>query len=186
VLELEKTVIREDVLIKIKDLITPILSQIKNELSFLIEYSPDKPIEIKMTRQRGVIHTEETEYLKEDDDVKNVPTYRRQSPHTNLVVTFPTGEKIRNTTAKKTFCETIEKIGVERIEKLNSRAFGDNIISKKKNERYQQEKTKHGYYILTHSNTRNKQSVLQGISDKLALGLTIRSYEKKESNTYLI
>lgn len=177
-LNIEEHIIKREVIPAMSDAIIPIISQIQRELILIIEYSPDKPVELKMTRKRSFKLTEEEEsvitkrkeYKKE---VKYTLTPHKKSPKTNLRVLFPDGNIIYNVTAKETFSKTIELIGIEKVSRLNIRQVSTNIVSKTSHPNYRQQKSLYGYYILTHSSTYQKKKHLEEISKKLNLGLII-------------
>ncbi len=134
-LSVEESIIRAEMIPAMSNAIIPIISQIQRELVLVIEYSPDKPIELKMTRKRSFKLTEEEESIitqrKEfKKEVKYTLKSHTKSPKTNLLVSFPTGVKIKNKLAMNTFCEVIEKIGLQKVEKLNIRSCGSNLVSK--------------------------------------------------------
>lgn len=177
-LNIEEGIIRSEMIPAMSNAIIPIISQIQRELVLVIEYSPDKPIELKMTRKRSFKLTEEEESIitqrKEfKKEVKYTLKSHTKSPKTNLLVSFPTGVKIKNKLAMNTFCEVIEKIGLQKVEKLNIRSCGSNLVSKIKNPVYRQNKFKNGYYIITQTSTNQKKKHLELISKKLNLNLTV-------------
>lgn len=177
-LSVEESIIRSEMIPAMSNAIIPIISQIQRELVLVIEYSPDKPIELKMTRKRSFKLTEEEESIitqrKEfKKEVKYTLKSHTKSPKTNLLVSFPTGEKIKNKLAMNTFCEVIEKIGLQKVEKLNIRSCGSNLVSKIKSPTYRQKKLKNGYYIITQTSTNQKKKHLELISKKLNLNLTV-------------
>lgn len=177
-LNIEEGIICSEMIPAMSNAIIPIISQIQRELVLVIEYSPDKPIELKMTRKRSFKLTEEEESIitqrKEfKKEVKYTLKSHTKSPKTNLLVSFPTGVKIKNKLAMNTFCEVIEKIGLQKVEKLNIRSCGSNLVSKIKNPVYRQNKFKNGYYIITQTSTNQKKKHLELISKKLNLNLTV-------------
>lgn len=177
-LSVEESIIRAEMIPAMSNAIIPIISQIQRELVLVIEYSPDKPIELKMTRKRSFKLTEEEESIitqrKEfKKEVKYTLKSHTKSPKTNLLVSFPTGVKIKNKLAMNTFCEVIEKIGLQKVEKLNIRSCGSNLVSKIKDPTYRQKKFKNGYYIITQTSTNQKKKHLELISKKLNLNLTV-------------
>src|SRR5690625_1246980 len=108
-LDVEENIIRTEMIPAISNAIIPIISQIQRELILVIEYSPDKPIELKMTRKRSFKLTEEEEAVvtqrKEfKKEVKYTLKPHTKSPKTNLVVHFPSGLTIKNKLAMDTFC----------------------------------------------------------------------------------
>src|SRR5690606_41651070 len=62
-LNVEENIIRTEMIPAMGDAIIPIISQIQRELVLVIEYSPNKPIELKMTRKRSFKLTEEEESI---------------------------------------------------------------------------------------------------------------------------
>lgn len=177
-LNVEENIIRTEMIPAMGDAIIPIISQIQRELVLVIEYSPDKPIELKMTRKRSFKLTEEEESIvthrKEfNKEVKYTLKSHNKSSKTNLLVTLSTGEKIKNRLAMDTFCEVIQKIGLEKVEKLNIRSCGSNLVSKIKNPIYRQKRLKSGYYIITQTSTQQKKKHLELISKKLNLDLAV-------------
>lgn len=177
-LNVEENIIRTEMIPAMGDAIIPIISQIQRELVLVIEYSPDKPIELKMTRKRSFKLTEEEESIvthrKEfNKEVKYTLKSHNKSSKTNLLVTLSTGEKIKNRLAMDTFCEVIQKIGLEKVEKLNIRSCGSNLVSKIKNPIYRQKRLKSGYYIITQTSTQQKKKHLELISKKLNLDLVV-------------
>ncbi|CAI9430055.1 Jag-N domain-containing protein [Candidatus Ornithobacterium hominis] len=177
-LNVEENIIRNEMIPAMRDAIIPIISQIQRELVLVIEYSPDRPIELKMTRKRSFKLTEEEESIithrKEfKKEVKYTLKPHVKSSKTNLLVTFPTGEQIKNKLAMDTFCEVIQKIGVSKVEELNIRSCGSNLVSKIKNPIYRQKRLKSDYYIITQTSTQQKKKHLELISKKLNLDLAV-------------
>lgn len=177
-LNVEENIIRTEMIPAMGDAIIPIISQIQRELVLVIEYSPDKPIELKLTRKRSFKLTEEEEAIvtqrKEfKKEVKYTLKPHKKSPRTNLLVTFPNGEKIKHKLAMDTFCEVIQKIGLTKVEELNIRSCGSNLVSKNKNPKYRQKRLKSGYYIITQTSTEQKKKHLELISKKFNLGLIV-------------
>ena len=72
-----------------------------------------------------------------------------------------------------TFCEVIQKIGLTKVEELNIRSCGSNLVSKNKNPKYRQKRLKSGYYIITQTSTEQKKKHLELISKKFNLGLIV-------------
>jgi len=95
-----------------------------------------------------------------------------KSPRTNLVVEFNNGTIINYKKAADTLIETIKKIGIERVRELNINVRGYNLVGKEKSHKYMQHYV-NGYYICTHSSTKEKKEQLQKISQKLSLQLKI-------------
>src|SRR5690606_29748805 len=102
-----------------------------------------EPLQVKMTRKRSFRLSEaEEESVAGKKDLKKEKSFTI-SPHTksrkkNMVVTFPDGTRLENQFAYQTFCQAIEKIGAEKITSLNIKQSGINIVSRTKDEFYNQ------------------------------------------------
>ncbi|WP_172917031.1 hypothetical protein [Capnocytophaga canis] len=178
IFNVEEGIIKNDILPIMRKAIIPIISQIQRDLVLVIEYSPEKPIELKMTRKKSMKLTEEEEFIvtqrKEfKKEVKYTLPFHKKSPKTNLLVTFSSGKTIKNKLAMDTFCEVIEIIGLEVVSNLNVRCCGSNLVSKIKNSDYRQKKMKKGFYIITQTSTEQKKKYLDLISKKLNIGLEV-------------
>lgn len=178
IFNVEEEIIKNEILPIMRKAIVPIISQIQRDLMLVIEYSPEKSIELKMIRKKSMKLTEEEEAMitqrKEfKKEVKYTLSFHKKSPKTNLLVTFPSGKTIKNKLAMDTFCEVIEIIGAEIVSSLNIRCCGSNLVSKIKNSEYRQKKTKNDFYIITQTSTKQKKKQLEFISQKLNLGLKI-------------
>ena len=90
-----------------------------------------------------------------------------------MKVTFPDSKIINRRFAYETSIETVERIGIERIEKLHIKHLSLDLVSKIKDNFYTQHEISGGYLMLTHSSTIKKKQQLDTISDKLKLGLKV-------------
>lgn len=89
-----------------------------------------------------------------------------------IKVTFPSGEILNYSNVTETFVNTIIKIGVENVRKLNLKSLGVDFISTVKHPRYHQRQIGK-YYIMVKTSTLNKHRYLQEINRRLNLGLKI-------------
>ena len=96
-------------------------------------------------------------------------------PRTNFKVHFSDGTVIEDKTAKKVFAHAIEKIGTERVSKLNLQLGGEPILSKDRSVFVKQpsqiEEMKNGWIAKTHSSTAKKISILNKIAKTLNINL---------------
>ena len=96
-------------------------------------------------------------------------------PRTNFKVVFADGTVIEDSMAKRVFARTIEKIGPERISKLNIQSGGEPIVSKDKSaiakRPSQIEEIKNGWFVKTHSSTEQKMIFLKKIAKALGIDL---------------
>jgi hypothetical protein len=178
----EEEIIQKEVIPALSDAIDPIISQIQRELLLIVEYIPDEPLQVKMTRKRSFKFSEEEEKsVTKRKEFKKESSYTI-SPHTkskktNLAVTFPDGTIIKNRFAWKTLCDAIEKAGAEKVAKLGIRQSGIDLVSKVEDDYYQQHRIKGGYLVLTHSSTEMKRNHIEYISQKLGLNMKVKIFK---------
>jgi hypothetical protein len=174
----EEEIIQKEVIPALSDAIDPIINQIQRELILVVEYIPDEPLQVKMTRKRSFKFPDEEEKLEtKRKEFKKEQSYtltpHTKSKWTNLVVKFSDGKEISNRFAYQTLCDVIEKIGPEKVSKLGIRQSGTDLVSKKEDDFYQQHKISGGWLVLTHSSTDTKKSHIEEISRKLDLNLKV-------------
>ena len=98
------------------------------------------------------------------------PKPRRGRTLTTIVVTMlSTGEKIneKRGAATDAFVETIEKLGIERVENLGMRAYNNPLVSTAKPSNANNLQVG-PYYIVTHSSTKAKKRILERIAESLS------------------
>lgn len=94
-----------------------------------------------------------------------------------LFVTMPDGEEINHKVSATTFAEVIEKLGIERVKSLGYKLNAIPIISTSKHHTYNQHKSGR-YYIMTHSDTKTKERLLDEIASDLSVQLIVEIIEK--------
>lgn len=175
---IEEEIIKDEIIPSLSESINPIISQIQREIILVIEYIPDEPLQVKLTRKRSLSIPADLDFTnsnnKNSSDRKTftIPNHSKSSKSV-LRVTFPDGKTISDNFAYQTLIETIKTIGVERVKQLNIICSGVPLVSNKKDDFYNQHEISRGLYIMTHSSTRTKKDQLQTISQKLNLGLKI-------------
>jgi len=102
--------------------------------------------------------------------IKNIKSI---APHhkgaaTRLRITFSNGKIIEEKYASETFVLAIVHLGLDKVNTLNIKLNGINIISRQPHEKYSQTKVD-GYYIMTHSNTEKKKQLIEKIARKIGI-----------------
>lgn len=116
--------------------------------------------------------------------IENPDKPKRKGPQQGLKVTFPNGKIVKEANAVDTYCETIMRIGVDRVFEASMdhgiTLNGVNIITDTKHHKYgdSQRALGHGWWLMTHSNTPQKKDVLEKLSHHLGLDLNIEMFEK--------
>lgn len=176
----EEEIIQNEVIPALSKAIDPIINQIQRELVLVIDYIPNEPLQVKMTRKRSfkISPEEEDKVLAKRESFKKETGYTL-SPHTkskktNLTVKFPDGTIISNRFAYQTLCDVINKVGAKQIAELNIIQSGVPLVSKQQDDFYQQHSISNGYLVVTHSSTAAKKQHLEEISKKLNLNLKVK------------
>jgi predicted type IV restriction endonuclease len=91
----------------------------------------------------------------------------------NIKVTFTDGKVVFNKRASDTFTQVIERIGGERVQALNLRRNGVNLVEPSNSGKYSQYPIKGGLFVMVHSSTSEKVKLLTEISNRLGLNLKI-------------
>lgn len=175
---LEERLIREKVLPVVSDKIEPVLNQIRRELILVVEYRPDEPIAVRLSRKRNLSDLVNATPLTPDP----VPDIRRRKPqdrsggrrpNTRLRVTTPLGQVFCDERdATNTFCDVLEHIGLTRVRQLGIMLSKINLVSTSRDPNRQQRQLG-DFYVFTNRSTADKAKLLHHISDRLHLGLTI-------------
>lgn len=115
----------------------------------------------------------ETEFAEVEDVI--FKRYRKTKIREKISVTFPDKIVVKNKKVVDTFVEAIKKIGPEKILPLNLYRAGVPIVSETKDDYYNQHKIGK-YWIMVHTSTKEKISVLKEINEKLNLKLNIETF----------
>lgn len=175
---LEEKLIREKVLPVVRDSITPTLRQIRRELILVVEYRPDENITVRLSRDRNLNDLSDATILTPDPipDIKRRNPQQRtglRNPNTQLRITTTDGLVFCDEgNATNTFCDVLKHIGLIRVRELKIMVSGNNIVSTSKDPNRKQRQVE-DLFVLTNLSTKDKAGLLQEISDKLGLGLTI-------------
>ena len=183
----EEEIIKNDIIPALAETISPIIEQIQREIILVVEYTPNEPLIVKLTRKRSFaipveqdindINVKKNNLINNQkqniDREKSYPAYHSKSKKTVLAVSFPNGKLISNQFASQTLCDVIEIVGVEKVRKLNIICCGVRLVDNKRDDFYNQYQVNSNTFIITHSSTREKKRMLDEISDKLGLGLKV-------------
>ena len=181
VTELEENIIKKEILPTVTETIEPALKQVQRELVLVVEYKPNMPISVALSRKTNIAELLEAKILELDPQVEHREGGKRKRAvkHINgktiLRVTFPTGTVIEEAKAKTTFAKTIQRIGLMRVRSLGITFCGVPIVSNTLDRKYGKAQISmgDGLYVMTHSNTHDKKKQLCRISKELNLGLKV-------------
>ena len=176
--ELEQEIIKKEILPVISENIEPIIGQIQRELVLVVDYVPNEPLSVRLSRKRNFSAEMETIEIVPDPQVEhNIGTIKRnaikKSSKTNLRVTFPDGKVIENRFAYETLYEVVKLAGTEKVRALGIVQCGVPLVSNTLDNFYNQKEIGKGLYLITHSSTVQKRQQLERISEALKLGLKV-------------
>lgn len=177
---LEEELIKNEVIPRLSDNIEPIITKIQRPIVLVVDYVPGEDLSVRLTRKRVITEDAATKMFsivsKENEKESKASTKRKshtKQPGKGLMVTFPDGRIISNRFAYETMMEAIEIIGVEKVKALGLKDVGIDLISKEKDDFYNQHRTNDGYFVVTHSSTKRKMTILKEISKRLNLNLKV-------------
>src|SRR5690606_4705431 len=174
----EEDIIKNEVIPILAKEITPIILQIQRALVLVIDYIPDEPLQVRLTRKRSLKLTEEEEKIFEKVERNRKETSYTITPHTkskktNLTVIFADGTVISNHFASDTLLQTIDRIGPEKVKKLQLIQGGIDLVVVEEDDFYRQNKINNGLWLNTHSSTAQKKKQMDEISERLGVGLKV-------------
>lgn len=176
--ELEQEIIKNEILPVVSEKIEPIISQIQRELVLVVDYVPNEPLSVRISRKRNFTEQMETIEIIPDPKVEhNIGTIKRnsttKSAKTNLRVTLPNGKVIENRFAYETLQEIVMLAGVEKVRSIGIIQCGVPLISNTQDNFYNQKEIAKGLFLITHSSTGQKRQQIEKISDALNLNLKV-------------
>ena len=183
---LEEDIIKRDILPLLTEKIEPALMPVERELVLVVDYEPNKPLSVRISRKRSFVQAipdakviELDPIVEHSKRIQNNAAIRRGSA-TKFSVRFPDGTIIAEQKASDTLVEVVRKIGVAKVrsivEKENLVFCHVTVISNRRDAKYgsTQKDLGGGWLLITHSNNLMKKSFLDKISKELHLGLEVK------------
>ena len=183
--KLEEEIIKKEILPVLTEKIEPALSPVKRELVLVVDYVPNQPLSVRISRKRNfAAEIPDAKIIELDPMVEH--SERGQSNSvikrgnaTKLIVKFPDGTIIAEQKATDTLVKTVKKIGVAKVrsvvEKENLVFCRVPVISNRRDSKYgkSQKDLGNGWLLITHSDNPKKKSFLDKVSKELNLGLVV-------------
>ena len=178
---LEEEIIKKEILPVVTQTIEPALKQVQRELVLVVDYVPDQPISVHLSRKTNITELLDAKLLEQDPQVEHRDGTKRKKPvervneKTVLRVTFPDGTVIEDKKAKNTFTKTIQKLGLMRVRNLGIAFCGVPIVSNTLDKKYgkTQVPVEGSLYVMTHSSTHDKKKQLDKIAKELNVKLIV-------------
>lgn len=176
--ELEHNIIKKEILPVITENIEPIISQIKRELILVVDYVPDEPLSVRISRKRNFSEQMDAIEILADPQIEHNTGKTKLKSHTksaktNLRVTLKNGHVIENRFAYETLQDIVELAGIEEVRSLKIFQYGVPLISNTQDNFYNQKEISKGVYLITHSSTIQKRQQIEKISKAFNLELKV-------------
>lgn len=162
---LENKIISDKISAQLKAVIEPILKQVNNDLSFVVDYKQNEGVSINLSPAKRV-------EIKEE-----LPRPKTNRKEKQLVVTFPDCIIINENKVIDTLAKAICKIGIQKVAMLCKnkdlsplRPSGVELVKNSYYHDKQKEFIK-GWYLFSNTSTIQKKIQLDTISDALQLNL---------------
>lgn len=176
--KLEEEIIKNEILPVVTEKIEPLISQIQRELVLVVDYMPNEPLSVRISRKRNFTLETETIEITPDPKTEHVVGKKKytsspKSTRTNLRVKLRDGKVIENRFAYETLQEVVAMAGPEKVRALGIIQNGVPLVSTTVDNFYIQKELGGGLYLITHSSTIQKQKQIKTISEAFDLGLKV-------------
>ena len=190
--KLEEQIIKDEILPALGQDIEPRLRQIQRPLVLVVEYTPEDPISVKLSRKMNIAEALGAKQItppstKTGQPVTSAEPAPSSEPHEptkqvvnhtkGLKVTFRDGTVIQERTANETMIRALQKIGLDKVATTGiQHGGGYGLVSKNKRPpeagRIWQHKVEDWYVYVNISNQQKKDD-LEKISKIFKLGLIV-------------
>lgn len=188
--ELEEEIIKKEILPLLSKTIEPALQPVKRELVLVVDYVPEQPLSVHLSRKRNfAAELADAKEMVLDPEVthrkhnSNLNDKIERGPARDMSVIFPDGTVISEKTAVETLVAVVRKIGVARVRKVveeyNLKFCKVPVISNRRDAKYgkSQKDLGDGWLLITHSNNPMKKAFIEKVSEVLNLGIKVTLQE---------
>jgi len=172
--ELEEELIKKEILPIVQNSIEPALRPVRRDLVLVVEYSPDSPMKVKLSRKINIMDALEAKVIEPDPQVEHREigkTRKREvkQPRTALRITLPDGKVIAEKQAAASLVEFVKYAGIMRVRSLGWIVCKVPFISNTKDAKYatSQHPLGGGWYVMTCSDTKKKKWQVENIAKKV-------------------
>lgn len=178
--ELEEELIKKEVLPIVQNNIEPALKPVRRDIVLVVEYSPDKPLQLKLSRKVNISEVIEAKVIEPDPQVEHreigkTKKHEVKQPRTALRITLPDGHIIENSQAAASLEEFIKYVGVMRVRSLGWKQCRVPFISNTKDNKYAraQHDVGDGWYVMTCSDTKTKKKQIEEIAKVFGINVKV-------------
>ena len=189
--ELEEEIIKKEILPVVTQTIEPALKQVQRELVLVVDYKPDSPISVHISRKMNIAEALGAKQISSDSSKVSEPVKSDEKPenkdtnkppkkivnHTKgLRVEFHDGTIICERTASDTFIRALIKIGLPLVEQAGILRAGYGLVSKTKRPEEPGKIWQHKvgeYYVYVNLTNQEKMKYLNQLSEMYDLHLIV-------------
>lgn len=178
--ELEEELIKKEILPIVQNNIEPALRPVRRDIVLVVEYSPDKPLQLKLSRKVNISEVIEAKIIEPDPQVEHRDIGRTKShevkqPRTALRITLPDGRIINHKQAADSLVEFVQYVGVMRVRSLGWKVCRVPFISNSKDAKYatSQHPVYDGWYVMTCSDTKTKKKQVEKIAESFGINVKV-------------
>lgn len=179
--ELEEKIIKNEILPIIRETIEPALSPVQRDLVLVVEYSPNAPISVKISRKRSFVNElPDAKVIEPDPEVEHktnvkVTTCASKAPASRLRIIFPNGKVIEHRNAADSMVEFIQYVGIDKVRSVGLYRCRIPLVSNTIDKKYsrQQKALGNGWFVIVNTCTAAKKKDVEAISKAYNLGVKV-------------
>jgi hypothetical protein len=179
--ELEEEIIKKEILPIITETIAPALEPVKRELVLVVDHVPGAPLSVHISRKRNfaAVITDAKEITPDPQVEHTTSTINNPSTsiadRTGLRITFADGRVIQERKALETLRQFVILVGVMNVRALGLKCCKVPLVSNTLDDRYQytQKPVGNGWYLMTHSSTKEKKRQIEKIAKALNIDVKV-------------
>lgn len=177
----EEHLIKNEVLPVVSKSIEPALSQVERELVLVVDYVPDTPLKVSLSRKRNLFDAlEDVVEIKPDPEVEHTEKKKGgkkvvTNPRTRLRISMPDGSIIEERTAWESLQRFILRVGVEKVRAVGLIANKIPLVSNTVDKKYKkaQKPFGNGWLLMTCSDTATKRKQILAIAESAELNVNV-------------
>jgi len=178
--ELEEELIKKEILPIIQNSIEPALRPVRRDIVLVVEYSPDLPLKLKLSRKVNLIDAIEAKIIEPDpqvahNEIGKTKPHEVKQPRTALRITLPDGKVIAEKQAAASLVKFVKYAGIMRVRSLGWKVNKVPFISNTKDAKYSraQHPVGDGWYVMTCSDTKTKKKQVENIAKEFGINVNV-------------
>ena len=177
----ENEIIQNEILPVLTEKIEPVLGQIKRELVLVVDYVPNQPLKVSLSRKRNItdVLTDAVEISPKRQN-KVTATDIKRSAKINFKVTFADGY-ICDGNGKDTFINALRHMNLSRVATFKGRTFADFPLvghrQRVTEDHYKWQEHVEGWWIYINMGNETKIEIIKQVAKFLGISLKVEAPE---------